>query len=185
MANRTNCMTLVALVICAGIAACETAPKSEADKTALTAEAQSTITSFTSADPSLRGLMDKSVGYAVFPEVGKAGFIAGAAYGRGEVFEHGTRIGYADLSQGTVGLQAGAQSYDELVLFLTSEQLSKFKTNQFTFSANLSAIVIKAGAAGSADHSKGVVVFVRPRGGAMAEASVGGQRFTFSPLSTN
>jgi hypothetical protein len=43
----------------------------------------------------------------------------------------------------------------------------------------------KAGAAGSTDQSKGVVVFVRPRGGAMAEASVGGQRLTVSPLSTN
>jgi hypothetical protein len=48
-------------------------------------------------------------------------------------------------------------------------------------SGNLSAVAIKAGAARSADTSKGVIVFVRSKGGLMAEASVGGQRFRYQP----
>ena len=56
-----------------------------------------------------RRCIAKSVGYAVFPEVGKAGFIAGASYGNGEVFEGGRKIGYADITQGSFGLQAGAR----------------------------------------------------------------------------
>lgn len=166
-------------VIAVGLAGCDTAPKNESGREALTAEAGGAFRSFKASDPSLGALLDKSVGYAIFPSVGKAGFIAGAAYGRGEVYERGSMIGWADISQGTIGLQIGAQSYDELVIFLTQENLDKFKKNQFAFSANLSAVAIKPGVAGAADTSKGVVVFVQPKGGVMAEASVGGQRFTF------
>ena len=42
-------------------------------------------------------------------------------------------------------------------------------------------MAIKAGAASAADYSKGVIVFTQVKGGLMAEASVGGQRFTYSP----
>ena len=170
------------MVICAGafgLSACDTAPKSTEDKTALTAQAEGALGTFKATDSTLNALLAKSVGYAIFPSVGKAGFIAGGAFGRGEVFEGGRMIGWADISQGTVGLQVGAQSYDELVIFMTQDTLNKFKQNQFTFSANVSAVAIKPGVAGAADVSKGVVVFVRPTGGAMAEASVGGQKFNF------
>jgi lipid-binding SYLF domain-containing protein len=180
--NRAFIASLLLSAV-ATISACTTAPTSQAGRQALTAESQATVSAFTSADSSLRELLDKSIGYAVFPDVGKAGFIAGGAYGKGEVYERGQLIGYADIAQGTLGLQAGAQSFDELILFLDQSQLDKFRANQFAFSANLSAVVLQAGAAGAADHSKGVVVFVKPRGGLMAEASVGGQQFTFRTVS--
>ncbi len=95
------------------------------------------------------------------------------------MYEHGAFAGWADVTQGTVGLQIGAQSYDELIIFMTQSELDRFKRNEFAFSANLSAVAIKPGVAGAADTSKGVVVFVHPNGGVMAEASVGGQRFTY------
>lgn len=181
MIKRTVAVScaLVGCAISASLTGCETAPKSESGKEALTAEATGAFQSFKATDSSLSALLNKSVGYAIFPSVGKAGFIAGGAYGRGTVYEGGQMIGWADISQGTVGLQIGAQSYDELVIFLTQENLDKFKKNEFAFSANLSAVAIKPGVAGAADTSKGVVVFVQPKGGVMAEASVGGQRFTF------
>jgi lipid-binding SYLF domain-containing protein len=161
------------------LSACDTAPKNEADKNALTAQGSGALSAFENTDSTLNTLVGKSVGYAIFPSVGKAGFIAGGAYGRGTVYEGGRMIGWADISQGTVGLQIGAQSYDELIIFLTQDQLNKFKSNEFAFSANASAVAIKPGVASAADTSKGVVVFVKPTGGAMAEASIGGQRFTF------
>jgi hypothetical protein len=40
----------------------------------------------------------------------KGGLVVGGAYGRGAVYEQGQHIGYADLPQGSVGLQAGAQT---------------------------------------------------------------------------
>jgi hypothetical protein len=44
-------------------------------------------------------------------------------------------------------------------------------------------VAIKAGAAATAKYENGVAVFTMPKGGLMAEASVGGQQFTFVTLS--
>jgi lipid-binding SYLF domain-containing protein len=161
----------------------QAAPKHEAEAKSLAAETTGALESFKALDPSLQQLLDKSVGYAVFPEVGKGGLIAGGSYGKGEVFEGGKKIGYADISQATIGLQAGAQTFDELLVFMRQEDMNAFKGKEFKLAGNVSAVALKAGAAGTADTSKGVIAFVRTKGGLMAEASVGGQRFRFTPLS--
>jgi hypothetical protein len=48
--------------------------------------------------------------------------------------------------------------------------------------AQVSAIMIKSGAASNAKYAGGVAVFTLPKDGAMAEASVGGQKFSYEPL---
>ena len=82
----------------------------------------------------------------VFPSIGKAGFIAGGAFGRGQLLESGNVTGYASMTQASVGLQAGAQDYSEIVVFGTAEALNKFKDEKLEFDANASAVIIKAGA---------------------------------------
>jgi len=42
-------------------------------------------------------------------------------------------------------------------------------------------VILKTGAAASAPYTNGVAVFVKPIAGAMVEASVGGQQFTYRP----
>ena len=157
-------------------------PKEESDRQTLASASAASLNGFTNDDPSLKPLLDKAVGYAVFPDVGKAGFIAGASYGKGEVYEGGKMVGYADITQGTFGLQAGAQTFDELLVFMRPQELADFKGNEFKLAGNVSAVAIKSGAAATADASKGVIAFVRSKGGLMAEASIGGQRFRFTPV---
>lgn len=169
-----------ASIVCVG--ACETAPRTSAERDVLAAEVTSTLTRFRAADPTLQELLDKAVGWAVFPDVGKAGLGVGGAYGKGELFEGGRKVGFCDVTQGTVGLQIGAQTFSELVVFMRQGDLDAFKGEVYEFAANVSAIAIKEGAARSVDYSKGVVVFTIAKGGLMAEASVGGQRFSFRPL---
>jgi lipid-binding SYLF domain-containing protein len=139
------------------------------------------ITRFRTTDPSLGQKMDSAYGYAIFPSVGKGGLGIGGAYGRGEVFQGGKRVGYCDLSQGTIGFQAGGQSYREAVLFQDKAAFERFTRNEFALAAQASAVAAKAGAAADADYKDGVLVFTDPVGGLMFEASVGGQRFTFVP----
>lgn len=180
--NRRMCGLIVVTVLGLGLGACSTEPKSDSGKSTLDAESSAALTAFKNDDSSLQSLLDRSVGYAVFPDIGKAGLGVGGSYGRGEVFEAGKKIGYADVVKGTIGLQIGAQNFSELVVFLNQKNLDAFKRSEMELSADVSAVAIKSGAAAAADHGKGVVVFVRTKGGLMAEASVGGQKFNFKPL---
>jgi len=98
----------------------------------------------------------------------------GGAHGRGVVYERGQHIGYSALTQGSVGLQAGVQSFSELLVFETPAALERFKAGQFGLAADASAVVLKSGAAG-------VAVVVHPISGVMVQAAIGGQQFTYQP----
>ncbi len=166
-------------ILSLSIGACNPAPTSRVDRDVLEVRSRGALDAFTRADPSLRPLLDRAAGYAVFPGVAKGAAGVGAAYGRGEVFEGGKIIGYCDLRQGTVGLQLGGQEYMELIVFETGVALERFKSGAFTFSGNASAVAVSAGAAATAPFQNGVAVFTATKGGLMFEASVGGQRFTY------
>ena len=101
------------------------------------------------------------------------------AYRRGIVYEQGAAIGYADLTQASIGAQLGGQTYSEVIAFENKQALDNFKQNKLELSANLSAVIVESGKAKAAKYENGVAIFVMPRAGAMAEASVGGQKFTF------
>lgn len=159
-----------------------TAPKSATERAALSASAQGTLSSFKARDPSLSPLLNKAVGWAIFPEIGKGAFGLGGSYGRGEVYERGKLIGYADVSELSLGFQVGAQSFSEILLFLRPEDLERFKQGKWAASGNVSAVALSEGAARTTDPSKGVIALVDAKGGLMAEAAVGGQRYRFSPL---
>jgi lipid-binding SYLF domain-containing protein len=164
------------------IVGCSTAPKSTEDRAALAASAQGAFASFKAKDPTLQSLLNKSVGWAIFPDIGKAAFWVGGSYGRGEVFERGKLIGYADLTSVSAGFTWGAQSYSQLLLFLRQDDLDKFKRGDWSLEGNVSAVLLTTGAASRTDPSKGVIAIVDTKGGAMAEASLGGQHFRFTPL---
>jgi len=132
-------------------------------------------------DPGLEALARKGHGYAVFPEVAKGGLVFGGAYGRGVVYEQGTHIGYADLSQASFGLQMGGQTYSELIVFENKPALDRFEAGRLDFTADATAVILETGAAANARFVDGVTVIVRPLAGAMAEASVGGQQFKYIP----
>ncbi len=161
---------------------CSTEPKTTGQKDTLSSEASAALDGFRAADSSLQAELYRSAGYAILPDIGKAGVIVGGSYGKGEVYEANARIGYCDLTQGTVGLQLGAQTFSELIIFKDRAALDRFKSGEFTFAANASAVAIKPGAAASADYHDGVAVFVHSKGGLMAEASIGGQKLRFKPI---
>jgi lipid-binding SYLF domain-containing protein len=172
-------LMLAAMCVAAFAVGCSTTPKSDQGKEDLQGGAQRAVDRMTAADPDLRSRIDSAYGYGVFPKIGKGGVIVGGAYGRGIVYEQARMIGYADMTQASVGAQLGGQTYSELILFENADALNRFRQNRLELSANLSAVIVKSGAAKSARYENGVAVFVQPRAGAMAEASVGGQKFTF------
>ena len=142
------------------------------------AGAEATLTWLTTKDPGLKQIIDKSYGYAVFPAVGRASAVLAVGRGYGEVFEHGKPIGFATLTQMTLGVQVGGQTFSELVVFGNKDALESFKKGKVSFTANASAVLAKAAATGTSDF-RGVVAKAYSRGGMLLEASIGGQKFKF------
>ncbi len=171
---------LLAAALLPGTAA---AQKKEKDPAAQRAEVHADVVkiidSYKKTDPGIDKFFKSAVGYAVFPRVGKAGFIVGGGAGDGEVFEKGKVVGFVSVGFGSVGLQIGVQEFSQIIFFETQAALDRFKQNKFEFAGGVSLVIVKAGGADSANYRDGVVVFARPTGGAMAEASVGTQKFTY------
>ncbi len=141
-----------------------------------------TINRFLQADPTLQLFFDKAAGYAVFPDVGKGAFIAGVGYGRGWLYEGGKPIGRSNILQLSAGAQIGGQVYSELIFFRDAQLVNDFKFSRFEMGAQISAVAVTSGAGRASTYSNGIAVFIIPKGGIMAEASVSGQRFGFEPF---
>jgi lipid-binding SYLF domain-containing protein len=167
---------------CALLTGCSTTPQTAEKQAALTTRSENAVATAKKADPGLQKFFDTAAGYAVFPSVGKGGVGVGGAYGRGEVFAGGKLVGYATLSQASIGLQLGGQKYTELIFFETKAALDRFKSGSFAFAAQASAVALKSGVSANAKYSDGVAVFTLGEAGLMYEASVGGQKFAYQPL---
>tara|TARA_Y100001001_G_C8006439_1_gene308180 strand:+ start:1951 stop:2529 length:579 start_codon:yes stop_codon:yes gene_type:complete len=143
------------------------------------ADAEKAKSTLLETSPSLEGFFENSAGYVIFPNVGKGGFIIGGASGNGVVYENGDAVGMADLKKLNIGLQAGGQAIIEVIFFETEVDLQRFKTEKFQFAAETSAVALKSGIAFNAKYKDGVAVFALPKAGLMADASVGGQKFSY------
>lgn len=148
------------------------------------------------------GYFANCYGYAVFPNIGKAGFVVGGARGEGHVYAKGKRIGETTMNQLSVGLQLGGVDYSEIIFFQDKRALDEFTSGNFEFDTNISATVITASASASAGttgaqasasggqhdattegkYFKGMSVFTVAKGGLMYEASLAGQKFSYTPL---
>jgi lipid-binding SYLF domain-containing protein len=160
---------------------CSTAPQSAEGKTDIIREADQTLALAKTNDASFARFLQSAYGYAVFPTVGKGAIGIGGAYGKGVLYEGAAPVGYCDVSQGTIGFQLGGQAYTEVIVFATKEACNEFKSGDFTFDAQATAVALKSGAGANAKYTNGVAVFTMAENGLMFEASIGGQKFSYLP----
>ena len=153
------------------------------------------------ADAGIGGMFTSAYGYALFPLIGKAGFVIGGAYGKGRVYEKGALIGDTSMTQATIGFQLGGTGFSQVVFFEDKRALDEFTKGNFEFGAEVQGTVLTAAAKASANTSgssatasggmnnaaiggsgyyKGMATFAITKGGLMYEASIGGQKFSFS-----
>ncbi len=160
-------------------AGCAHAPDTRSESAAMRSEAEATLDSMIARDPTLGDVIADAAGYVVFPRVGKGGAIVGGAQGVGVVYQNGRPVGYAELRQGSVGLQLGGQSFSELIVLKERSALERLKANDFDMTASASGVALQRGAGRAADFQGGSEVFYMSRGGLMGGLDVGGQRITF------
>lgn len=162
------------------------------------------IDSFANAGQSA-GFFQTAYGYAVFPTIGKVGFGIGGAHGQGRVFVNSQHVGDSTMTQLTLGFQIGGQAFSQIIFFENEQAFRDFTSGNFEFSAQATAVAITAGASAEANtgggtaagvsggrndartvhggYRKGMAVFTIAKGGLMLEAVLGGQKFTYTPLS--
>jgi lipid-binding SYLF domain-containing protein len=144
-------------------------------------EALATLNRLQEKHSNLKDRINKAYGYAVFPSIGRASVVLGGAHGLGEVFEQGEPIGFASMSQITVGVQVGGQTFSEVLLFNDKPALDKFKTRgRLGLTFNASAVIVKA-AATATNNVSDIETKTYSQGGMLLEASMGGSKYSFIP----
>jgi hypothetical protein len=152
--------------------------------------------------PVVQPFFKNCYGYAVFPTIGKGGIGIGGAYGKGQVYQGGKVTGTTSLVKVSIGWQWGGQAFSQMIFFEDKRSYNDFTSGNFEFDASASAVAITAGVQGKAGtegatagasagpatgaqaetkYRKGMVVFVHAKGGLMYEASIGGQKYSFTP----
>ncbi len=79
--------------------------------------------------PAAKVLARQAKGILVFPKVKKAGFIAGAQYGKGALIQNGRTVGYYNIAAASYGLQAGVQSFGYAMFFMTNSALESLNSS--------------------------------------------------------
>ena len=152
-------------------------------------------------DAGASDMFDSAYGYALFPTIGKAGFVIGGAYGKGRVYKQSIYIGNTAMTQATIGFQLGGSGFSQVVFFQDERALAEFTNGNFEFGAKVQAVALTASAGASANtsgssatasggknnastggsgYNKGMATFTITKGGLMYEASVGGQKFSYT-----
>ena len=160
-----------------------------------------TIEIFRQSD-AVKPFFESAYGYAVFPMIGKGGFVVGGAYGTGQVYAKGVATGTTRLVKASIGFQAGGQAFSQIIFFQDKRAYEEFTSGSFEFDAGVSAVAITAGVQAKAGtggatagasagpstgtqaptiYRKGMAVFVHATGGLMYEATLGGQKFSYTP----
>jgi len=181
--KKNNVVRIAALVFILSALAMPASLLAQSSKNnKLIGDSKKATAEFIKTDGLMKSLFDNSPGYVIFPNVGKGAIGVGGAAGNGIVFENGKAIGSAKMKQVSVGFQFGGQAYREVIFFENKEALDRFKQNKFEFSAQASAVAATAGASGNVKFREGVMIFTQEKGGLMYEASVGGQKFSYTPF---
>jgi lipid-binding SYLF domain-containing protein len=180
LASRRVLMSwLVAAAAGLALASCNTTGSERAD---IDARARAALDDLYRTTPAAQSLEGSSAGVLVFPSVTEGGLIVGGQYGQGVMFKGGRAQGYYNIAGGSLGLQAGAQTFSQAYFFTTPESLRTFEeTNGFEVGAGLDFAVADVGASGtisSATLQKPLIVFAWGQQGLMAGVKVEGQKIT-------
>jgi lipid-binding SYLF domain-containing protein len=99
-----------------------------------------------SADAKALGAKAKAI--LVFPGIQKIGLIFGAQFGEGAMFKDGTVIDYYRLIGVMAGFEAGIQSFDYAMFFMSDAALEGMQASSgFEIGADPNIVILEAGAA--------------------------------------
>jgi lipid-binding SYLF domain-containing protein len=144
--------------------------------------AEQTLTQLYNQNEQARAYSRRAKGVLIFPEVTKAGIGVGGSYGEGVLLVDRRPVQYYSLSSGSLGLTLGAQSFSQVIMFMTDEALRNFRASKgWEAGVDGSVVMLKEGAAGSIDMTTSqdpILGFIFGQSGLMFDASFSGSKFT-------
>ncbi len=153
-----------------------------AQRQALDSSADSALSRLYAQHAGSRELINSARGVLIFPTVVSAGFIVGASSGQGVVRKGCKTTGYFRMTEGAVGLLAGAQSQAVFILFMTEPALQRFEASSgWTAGADANITMINVGANAQVTTQTAqqeVIGFVMTNAGLMGNISLNGSRIT-------
>ena len=141
----------------------------------------STLTGFR-GNQWIRGEIDRSYAYAVFPSIARGGAGFGGAVGGGKVYEQAKLVGTAAITQVTFGLQLGGQLHSGIVLFRDRHALRAFQNGDSSITGCASATFVLWGLSVDVILADGVTVITQGPVGLMYELSFGGMIFKYRSM---
>lgn len=155
-----------------------------ADAAKINAKVNATLKEFReNTPPKVQRYVAQAKGVLVFPDVIKAGIGVGGEYGEGALLVGDRVVDYYSVAGASIGLQFGAQSRAQIILFMTDKALKSFHASKgWKAGVDGSVAVIKLGAGGEVltpDADKQAVLgFVYGAKGLMYNLNFEGQKFT-------
>ncbi|KVP44326.1 YSC84-related protein [Burkholderia ubonensis] len=183
-----DCVRKLAMVsLFVVMAACSTgqspsASGSSSQDVVLDQDTQAALANLYAGTPQAKDLAQKAKGILVFPSVVRAGFIAGASHGTGELIENGKVTGYYATTSVTYGLQAGVQTYGYVMMFMSDKALDNLKTSS-GFEVGMAPTVV-VGDTGAAKNlttttlKSDIYAFIFNQKGLMAGIGLRGSKIT-------
>jgi lipid-binding SYLF domain-containing protein len=172
---------IIALVALAGCTSSSPSDRA-AQKAEINAGADAALSKLYAENPAAKTLAGRAKGIAVFPNIVKGGLGIGGESGDGVLRVASKPVAYYNTSSASIGLQAGIQSYSQVLMFLTEEALAGFrKSSGWEAGVDGSIAVLQTGAGGELDTtniSDPVVGFVFGEQGLMADAAIEGSKYT-------
>ena len=141
-----------------------------------------TLTKFKSEITGGAEFLKKAKAVLVFPDVIKGGFIVGGEYGKGALRSGGKTMGYYSIASASLGLQAGAQQYTIVMVFLSDEALVKFRDSKGWEAGVDGSVALAKWGAGTDINTQNfkdpIVGFVLDNKGLMAGISLEGSKIS-------
>jgi lipid-binding SYLF domain-containing protein len=179
---RTRPAHTVALLAALLLASWSAAPAHAASKREIDAKATAALNSLVADKPGAKELLAKCKAVLIFPEIVKGGFMVGGQVGAGVLRKGGKSVSYHRSWAASYGLQAGAQTFGYVLMFMDDASLAYLnKTDGWEIGVGPSIVVVDEGMGKSLTSTtlhKGVYAFIFDQKGLMAGMGIQGSKIT-------
>jgi lipid-binding SYLF domain-containing protein len=145
-------------------------------------DSRAALNTLYSSNAEIKKLGQKAKGVLVFPKITKAGFIVGGQGGDGVLLKGGKVAGYYRSAAGSVGLQAGVQTYGYAMFFMDAASLKYLEDSKgWEIGTGPSVVIADEGFGKSVTSStikEGIYAFIFGQKGLMAGIGLQGSKIT-------